>query len=213
MSEATNLDVTNALASVAALAPETSQHTVNTDASFAESLGLPLHRDLASLIPSPKFLSEFGIAYARTHRVIGLQDPTIPNGPTTVAVCDHEGLQHLDVIGRAMATVVRPTVATAQAIDVAINKAYADRSSGAQQVIDSIDRDRSNRWPVAKIYLTLKVAHRSFNWSTICFSTRSKQGHRMSISNPTRTELSSVSESMASCLIALKSPKLSRKKC
>jgi general secretion pathway protein E len=58
-----------------------------------------------------------------------------------VAICDRHGYEHLDIIGRALRESAEPMLATADAIQRAINVAYADRSSQAQQVIDAIDRD------------------------------------------------------------------------
>ncbi|MGB7324822.1 MAG: ATPase, T2SS/T4P/T4SS family [Rubripirellula sp.] len=92
---------------------------------------------LAHLKADPAFLKRFGIAHARSHRVIGVLD-----GETAfVAVCDRVGYDHLDVVGRVLGRPVTPVVASASAIGAAINLAYADRSSQAQQVIDAIDRD------------------------------------------------------------------------
>ena len=57
----------------------------------------------------------------------------------SIAICDSRGLEHLDVIGRSIDGSINPIVTTPLAIGQAINSAYADRSSGAQQVIDSMD--------------------------------------------------------------------------
>ena len=87
--------------------------------------------------PTPNFLKRFGIAYARSHRVIGFQK----DDRLFVAICDRDGYDHLDIIGRAMGCDAEPILATDAAIQTAINVGYADRSSQAQQVIDAIDRE------------------------------------------------------------------------
>ncbi len=105
--------------------------------AMASALGCEVLNNLTGLTPDPDFLKRFGIAYARSHRVIGFHR----DGKMSVAVCDRQGYDHLDIIARALVKPVEPLVATALAIGSAINLAYADRSSQAQQVIDSIDRD------------------------------------------------------------------------
>ncbi len=110
---------------------------------LAEVLGAP-QTDLSSLTADNQFLSRFGIAYARSHRVLGLQVPADNDqatAQTKIAICDREGYDHLDIIGRALGRPVTPMLATETAIQKAINVAYADRSSQAQQVIDTIDRE------------------------------------------------------------------------
>lgn len=88
--------------------------------------------------PDADFLRQFGIAYARGHRLLGF---AATSGDLAVAVCDRDGYEHLDIIGRALGRHATPIVATPAAVESAINLAYADRSSQAQQVIDAIDRD------------------------------------------------------------------------
>ncbi|MGI9470657.1 MAG: GspE/PulE family protein [Rubripirellula sp.] len=102
-----------------------------------QALGGEVEEDLSQLHPSKEFLRRFGIAYARSHRVIGFEQ----EGNVQIAICDRDGYDHLDIIGRALNSPVEPLLATAAAIQSSINVAYADRSSQAQQVIDSIDRD------------------------------------------------------------------------
>ncbi len=112
-------------------------------ATLCEVLGDSIESDLASFSADPEFLAQFSIAYARSHHVLGLRIPDKVSGQSSlvVAICDRDGYDHLDIIGRAMRRVPEPILATRAAIDVAINVAYADRSSQAQQVIDAIDRD------------------------------------------------------------------------
>ncbi|WP_146455333.1 GspE/PulE family protein [Rubripirellula tenax] len=104
---------------------------------LAKALGRDVVTSLSALKADPGFLKRFGIAYSRAHRVIGFRE----NDALVVAVCDRNGYDHLDIIGRALGCAAQPIPATQAAIGEAINLAYADRSSQAQQVIDSIDRD------------------------------------------------------------------------
>ncbi len=104
---------------------------------LADALQCPLHDDLTSLTPSTDFLKQFSIAYARSHHVLGFQD----DGRVLVAICDRDGYEHLDIISRALRTAAEPIVAGREQIRSAINAAYSDRSSQAQEVIDAIDRD------------------------------------------------------------------------
>lgn len=97
--------------------------------------------DLAGHVPDVDFLKKFGIAYARSHRMIGFHAADQTGDQTHVAICDRDGYDHLDIVGRALGRSITPIVATPVAIARAINLAYADRSSQAQQVIDAIDRD------------------------------------------------------------------------
>lgn len=102
-----------------------------------DALGGDVQNDLSQLQPYKGFLQRFGIAYARSHRVLGFEG----SDGIKIAICDREGYDHLDIIGRALNCSVEPLLATDAAIQSSINIAYSDRSSQAQQVIDSIDRD------------------------------------------------------------------------
>ena len=102
-----------------------------------EVLGGDVQNDLSQLQPDKGFLQRFGIAYARSHRVLGFEG----SDGIKIAICDREGYDHLDIIGRALNRSVEPLLATDAAIQSSINVAYSDRSSQAQQVIDSIDRE------------------------------------------------------------------------
>ena len=105
-------------------------------------LGQPVVEDLSSRPAETRFIKKFSIGYARSHRVLGLAPVSESEEPSIeVAVCDGAGLGHLDVIRRALGCPIRPLVATVDAVERAINSAYADRSSGAQQVIDSMDSE------------------------------------------------------------------------
>ncbi|WP_146513037.1 GspE/PulE family protein [Rubripirellula amarantea] len=107
---------------------------------LATRLDLPFHEQLDAFIPAAKYLQNFSISYSRSHRVMGLREKAnTEEGSILLAVCDHEGLAHLDVISRALGKNVTPIVSSPSTIERAVNTAYADRSSGAQQVIDAMD--------------------------------------------------------------------------
>ena len=112
------------------------EHTRIQNSRLKEALGSSTQDDLSQLKPSVSFLNRFGIAYARTHRILGFEDET----GILVAVCDHNGYDHVDIIGRACKMDAVPLFSTDDAILKAINLAYAERSSQAQQVIDTMDQ-------------------------------------------------------------------------
>jgi len=102
---------------------------------LAEVLQLPVHEDLVAFAPASEFLQSIGIAYARQHRLLGLN----VDGTLSVALCDHDGWSHLDIVRRILRRPVEPLLATPSAILAAINTTYSERSSRAQQVVDSLD--------------------------------------------------------------------------
>ncbi len=104
---------------------------------FAEIVGLPVLPDLTGRQPAPEFLRRFGIAYARRHRLLGCRD--VDDGPLMVAVCDRHGWSQLDLVSRVLQQRATPLLTTRSSLIAAINTAYADRSSQAQQVLDSLD--------------------------------------------------------------------------
>ena len=114
-----------------------SQSAHQPGSQLATALRCEIYDNLSSLKPATDFLRRFGIAYARTHHVLGFEK----DGQLLVAVCDREGFEHLDIISRALKRPAEPIVSPKQVIQSAINTAYADRSSQAQEVIDAIDRD------------------------------------------------------------------------
>ena len=102
-----------------------------------EVLGARVIDDLSGLQPDADFLRRFGIAYARAHQMIGF----ISDEGLVVAICDRQGYDHLDIVGRALGRTAKPLLTTEAAIARAINVSYADRNSRAQEVIDTIDRN------------------------------------------------------------------------
>lgn len=112
-------------------------HFRDQNAQLSNGLGGKPLQDLSHLHPSVDFLKRFGIAYARMHRVLGFEHES----GIVVAVCDRNGYDHIDTIGRACKTDTEPLLSSEHAILKAINLAYADRSSQAQQVIDTMDEE------------------------------------------------------------------------
>lgn len=100
-------------------------------------LDCAVETDLANRQASTTYLKTFGIAFSRDHGLIGFDE----GDGVAVAFHDGDGYEHLDIVTRALRRSVRPVPATAAAIQGAINRAYSDRDSQAQEVIDSIDRD------------------------------------------------------------------------
>ena len=96
-------------------------------AVLAKVFECEVQQDLLSLRPDADFLKRFGIAYARSHCVIGFQR----DDQLLVAICNRDGYDHLDIIGRALHRNAQPFLATEAAIQKMINVAYADRSSQA----------------------------------------------------------------------------------
>ena len=104
---------------------------------LSEALDQPILHDLRGHRPSADFLRRFEIAYSRAHRLLAFE----ADDGLQVAVCDRQGYDHLDIIGRALNRIPTPILATESAIQSAINTAYSDRSSQTQRVLDSLDRD------------------------------------------------------------------------
>ncbi len=117
--------------------PSLGQSDVTGISALATALAIPILEDLSTFTPDPNFLKRFGIVYARSHRILGFEH----EGQLHVAICDRDGYDHLDIVGRALRRQTKPLLATDTAIQKAINIAYSDRSSQAQQVIDAIDKD------------------------------------------------------------------------
>ena len=105
--------------------------------ALAAALELPVHQDLSAFAPADEFRRAVGIAYARQHRLLGVD----VGGEIHVALCDRDGWTHLDVVSRVLRRPLQPLLATEAAILAAINAAYAQRASQAQQVVDSLDVD------------------------------------------------------------------------
>ncbi len=102
---------------------------------LAALLDLEIAPDLARETVSPEFVRSFDIAFARLHKVIGLER----DGALFVAICDREGYEHLDVISRVLGRFAEPLVAREETILAAVDSAWARQDSRTQDVIDTID--------------------------------------------------------------------------
>ncbi|MEM8666510.1 MAG: ATPase, T2SS/T4P/T4SS family [Planctomycetota bacterium] len=128
----------NAAAAVQDREPAVDGFDVGRNATdrLVKVLGGEIVDDLSDFLPHAGFLKRFGIAYARAHQLVGFES----DGELLVAICDREGYDHLDIVGRALKQSAVPLLASGAAISRAINLAYSDRNSQAQEVIDTIDR-------------------------------------------------------------------------
>ncbi len=109
----------------------------NDQQQLANLLSADVVRDLSSETVSPDFLSHFDIAFSRTHRVLGIDR----GEQLYVAVCDTNGWEHADTIGRVLRRFAEPIVVDEETLLSAINTAYSGQQSRTQEVIDTIDGD------------------------------------------------------------------------
>lgn len=115
------------------------QHDVPTHVlsrSLAETIGAAWLDSLSGVSISADFIQQVPIHLARRFRMIGLAADT---GPLPVVVCDLEGLEELDVVGRFLRRDVIPKLSSPGEIDAAINVAYQQKTGEAQQVIESFE--------------------------------------------------------------------------
>ncbi|NNE00378.1 MAG: Flp pilus assembly complex ATPase component TadA [Pirellulaceae bacterium] len=108
---------------------------VPEEVAFASALGLGVIGDLRGYTPIRKFLTRFGIGYARQHMLLALESEE----QRYIAMCNRDGWEHSDIVGRALCESFLPIVVDQPTLLSAINDAYANRNSQAQQVIDSMD--------------------------------------------------------------------------
>jgi len=98
---------------------------------------LPFEPDLAGFEPWPRFVETFDIAFARQHRLMGLQRDDRP----VVAVCDRTGWLRVDLVRRLLALQVAVVATTGEQIQQMINRAYEAQTGQTQELIDSLDRE------------------------------------------------------------------------
>jgi general secretion pathway protein E len=100
-------------------------------------LGMTVHESLKEWPAAPEFLQRISIGYARQHRVMGV----VKDQRTHLAFCDAAGLVQADVLSRTLGHSLLPLLASEAAITSAINAAYSDRTSQADEVLRLIDAD------------------------------------------------------------------------
>ena len=103
---------------------------------LAMRLSLPIENDLSGFRASPDFVRLFPISYVRDHLILGFQSAN--DGNIRLAISDEDAWPQLDVVTRKMRTTVRPLLASAEQIRLAINAAYSVRDGEAEQVLESI---------------------------------------------------------------------------
>ena len=111
--------------------------SVPTTDAFVGSLGLETVSDLREYQPSKPFMSAFSIGYARDHLLMVFQK----GDKHCIALCNRDGWDHLDIVVRQLDDDLIPVLVPESVLAEAINTAYSDRNSQAQQVIDSMDAD------------------------------------------------------------------------
>ncbi len=110
-------------------------------------LGHPIRDSLKEFQPAAEFIRRIPITYARQHRVLGLVGPD----GLSLAICDETGLTQIDILSRMLKTSLFPLLASEGAINAAINAAYSDRTSQADEVLRLIDTEGAGNETVAKV--------------------------------------------------------------
>lgn len=93
--------------------------------------------NLSSAPPDRIFVEKVPIAFARQHRILGLERV---DGRLTVAMADTDALQPVDAVGRLLGIPVRPVLVDDAALLSAIDAAYSKQSQKVENVLQSIDR-------------------------------------------------------------------------
>jgi general secretion pathway protein E len=110
---------------------------------LAHRLSLPIESDLSGYRASPEFIRHFPIGYVREHQIIGLQSPNAKVNQAkepaiSLAISDEKAWPQLDIVSRKLRHSVRPLLADAEQIRLAIIAAYSVRDGEAEQVLESI---------------------------------------------------------------------------
>ncbi len=106
--------------------------------AVAEALGIPFVQDLTQYQPAGPFVEQVPIGFARQHGVMGLSEDG--QGQMIVAIGSLKAWSQLDVLGRYLGCALKPVLAPADQIAAAINQAYQQKNSQAQEVIEKLDR-------------------------------------------------------------------------
>lgn len=107
--------------------------------ALAGTLNVPFLEHLGDCTPAEVFVRSFEIAYCRQHGVLGLDGE---GQSLRVAICDWDGWQQLDVIGRFLKRPVEPLFTTRPSLQAAINDAYQARDGQAQELINTFDQQQ-----------------------------------------------------------------------
>ena len=90
------------------------------------------------------FVKVIPIAFARRHRLVGLEPlADHPGAPVRLAMADPSDLESIEVVARRTGLEVEPVAADEDAVQAAINRAYetSDGGDGVDQVVASINPD------------------------------------------------------------------------
>ncbi len=104
---------------------------------LADRLGLIVQESLKDWPAAAEFLKKISIGYARQHRVLGI----VKDQRLHLAFCDEAGLAQVDILSRKLEHPLLPLMTTETALTAAVNAAYSDRSSQADEVLRLIDVD------------------------------------------------------------------------
>lgn len=119
--------------------PDAAAIVAATDAELLATLGQPQPVSLIDSTADADYTRLIDIAFSRKHQVLGLTTDGPVDGPLQVAICDWDGWDRLDTIGRVLKRPTQAIVATREDLQQAINLAYEKRSGQAQQFIDNLD--------------------------------------------------------------------------
>ncbi|MGN6627706.1 MAG: GspE/PulE family protein, partial [Tepidisphaeraceae bacterium] len=105
-------------------------------ANIAERPGIRSAGDLTAQQASALFVDRVPIAFARQHKVLGMQGDS---PQMSVAIAGLGSLPQLRMLGRFLGVSVRPVLASEDQILAAINVAYQQRTGAAQTFIEKLD--------------------------------------------------------------------------
>ena len=107
----------------------------------AAAFELPFLETFDTLKPCDRFVAAVPIAFARRHRMIGFRSPKDPD-QCTIAVADAFCREQVQSIARLLDCEISVVLAAPQIIALAINHAYQQRDTHAQEVIAGLDEPR-----------------------------------------------------------------------
>ncbi len=114
---------------------------------LAKLLGHPIRETLKDCPPAAEFIRRIPIGYARQHRILGVVGPE----GVSLALCNEAGLAQVDILSRTLKLPLVPFLATEVAVTTAINAAYSDRSSQADEVLRLIDNGGTGNETITKV--------------------------------------------------------------
>ncbi len=94
---------------------------------------------LSAYQPSPDFIKEIPISFARRYGILGLENE---EGQLVLALSDLDNREQLQIVSRALNRRFKPLLVPPAVILNAINDAYQQRTGVAQSMIDNLDRNQ-----------------------------------------------------------------------